>query len=99
MLLSIATISFFMNFVALCTYMCGVGAANKTYSVFGYIGYIMQAAHFVVWAVAMGLFKMASTGKDLWGYSCSPESDAIQAQVKSFLDFGKLCTLQVSNEI
>ena len=77
--------------------MCGVGAANKTYSVFSYIGYIMLAAHVVVWAVAMGLFKMANTGKDLWGYSCGPESDAIQEQVKSFVDFGKLCTLQVSN--
>lgn len=94
MLLSIATITFIMNFITLCTYMCGVGAANRTSSVFSYIGYIMLAAHVVVWAVAMGLFKMANTGKDLWGYSCGPEADAIQEQVKSFVNFGKLCTLQ-----
>jgi hypothetical protein len=57
----------------------------------------MLAAHLIAWAVAMGLFKMANNGKDLWGYSCGPESDKIQEEVKSFLDFGKLCTLQVWN--
>ena len=55
----------------------------------------MLAAHVIVWAVTMGLFKMANTGHDLWGHSCSPQADAIQEQVKSFLDFGKLCMLQV----
>lgn len=95
MLLAISTLTFFMNLITLCTYMCGIGAANKTSDFFSYITYIMLAAHVVVWAVAMGLFKMASTGKDLWGYSCGPESDAIQEQVQSFLDFGKLCILQV----
>jgi len=54
----------------------------------------MLAAHVVAWGVSMGLFKMANTGHDLWGHSCSSQADAIQEQVKSFLDFGKLCTLQ-----
>jgi len=37
---------------------------------------------------------MGSNGKDLWGYSCSGQADKLQEEVKSFLDFGKLCTMQ-----
>ena len=95
MLLGISTITFIANLITLCTYLCGIGAANKTSSFFSYIGYILLAVHVVIWAVAVGLFKMANTGHDLWGYSCSDQAEAIQEQVQSFLDFGKLCTLQV----
>jgi hypothetical protein len=95
MLLSIAIVTFLMNFITICTYMCGVGAANKTSSVFSIVGYIMLAAHVVVWAVSAGAFKMANTGHDLWGWSCSSNADAIQEQVKAFMDFGQLCTIQV----
>ena len=50
----------------------------------------------MVWGVAMGLFRMArQDAKDLWGFSCSSNADAIQAEVNAFLDFGKLCTTQV----
>ncbi len=57
----------------------------------------MLVIHVVVWAVAMGLFQMAQqTGNDLWGYSCGNVADEIQAAVTNFLDFGKLCTVQVS---
>jgi len=94
MLLSIAIITFIMNFVTICTYICGVGAANKTSSFFSYVGYAMLAAHVVVWAVSAGAFKMASNGRDLWGWSCSLNADAIQEEVKAFMDFGKLCTIQ-----
>ena len=96
MLLAISTLTFLMNFITLCTYFCGIGAANKASSLFSIVGYVMLAAHVIVWAVATGLFKMANTGKDLWGFSCGSEADAIQEEVRSFLDFGKLCTLQVS---
>ena len=61
-----------------------------------YIGYAMVAGQVVAWAVATGLFKMANTGNDLWGWSCGTASDAIQGEVQSFLNFGQLCTMQVS---
>lgn len=54
----------------------------------------MLAAHFVAWAVAVGLYRMENGLHSLWGWSCSDESDQIQTQVQSFLDFGKLCTMQ-----
>lgn len=96
MLLSIAIITFWLNVIILCTYVCSVKAANTTSSVAKYIAYAMTIGHFVVWAVSTGLFKMANDGTDLWGYSCGSLSDEIQPQVQSFLDFGKLCTLNVS---
>jgi hypothetical protein len=56
--------------------------------------YVATALYFIAWAISSGLFQMANTGQDLWGWSCSPKSDAIQAQVQNYLDFGKLCLLQ-----
>jgi hypothetical protein len=95
MLLAISTVTFFMNLITLISYCCGVGAANKANTVTSVIGYIFLFVHFAAWAVAVGLYRMARDGKDLWGYSCSDTSDQIQEQVKGFLDFGKLCTMQV----
>jgi hypothetical protein len=95
MLLAIATITFIMNFVTLCTYMCGVRAANKASSVFKIIGFMLLAVHVIAWAVTMGLFKMANTGNDLWGFSCSPTADALTAAGKDFANYGKLCKLNV----
>ncbi|TVY53424.1 hypothetical protein LCER1_G005236 [Lachnellula cervina] len=94
MLLGIATVTFSMNLVTLLSYCCGVGAANKASSVTSVLGYVFLIVHFAAWAVAAGLYRMARDGRDLWGYSCSGASDAVQEQVKSFLDFGKLCTMQ-----
>ncbi len=49
----------------------------------------------MLWGVTVGLFKMANNGNDLWGYSCSDKADQIQAEVQGFLNFGKLCTMQM----
>lgn len=94
MLLGIAAVTFCMNVVTLCSYLCGVGAANKSQTFTTLVGSILLAVHVVSWAVAAGLFKMAQTGTDLWGYTCSSRADEIQVQVNSFVNFGKLCNLQ-----
>lgn len=97
MLLGIAAVTFCMNVVTLCAYACGVEAANKSQTATTVVGIILLGVHVVSWAVAVGLYKMAhGTGKDLWGYTCSSRADELQAQVQSFVNFGKLCTLQVS---
>jgi len=94
MLLAIAAITFIMNFIVICTYICGVNAANKASSITGYIGYALLAVRIVAWGVAAGLFQKANTGNDLWGYSCSDQADAIQAQVQSYINFNTLCLTQ-----
>ncbi|TVY30330.1 hypothetical protein LHYA1_G001563 [Lachnellula hyalina] len=94
MLLGTATVTFFMNLITLLSYCCGVGAADKASSFTSVLGYVFLFVHFAAWAVAAGLYRMARDGKNLWGYSCSDASDRIQEQVKSFLNFRELCTMQ-----
>ena len=77
--------------------MCGVDAANKAYSCTNYFRYAMMVVRVVAWGVAIGAFKMGQTESSLWGYSCSDKADQIQGQVHSFLNFGTLCTTQVSS--
>ena len=95
MVLSTAGVTFIMNIIILSAYMCGAMAADKTSTIMGYIGYGITAIHVVVWVINAGLFKMAFTGRDLWGFSCSTEADALQAQVKSVLNYTTLCQIQV----
>jgi hypothetical protein len=97
MLLGISVITFFLSLITVCAYMCGVDAANKTYSCTNYIRYAMMVVRVVAWGVAIGAFKMGRTESSLWGYSCSNKADQIQAQVQSFVHFGTLCTMQVSS--
>lgn len=97
MLLGIAVVTFFMNLITICSYACGVDTANKTYSCTKYVVYAMTGVHVVVWALAIGAFKTAKTESSLWGFACSDKADQIQEQVQSYLQFGKLCTMQVSS--
>jgi hypothetical protein len=97
MLLGIAVTTFFLSLITVCAYMCGVDAANKAYSFTNYIRYAMMVVRVVAWGVAIGAFKMGQTESSLWGYSCSDKADQIQGQVNSFLNFGTLCTMQVSS--
>lgn len=59
----------------------------------------MTGLHVIVWAFAIGAFKMGKTDSSIWGFSCSPKSDVLQPLVHSYLDYGKLCTMQVSSPI
>ena len=56
--------------------------------------YVAIALYFIAWAISSGLFQFANTGGDLWGCTCSTTADGIQPQVQSFLNFGRLCTVQ-----
>lgn len=95
MLLAVSLVTVVLNIFTICAYFRGVEKANTTSRVASYIGYTLLAVHVLVWAVSMGLFKMANTGKDLWGYICGSQADAIQEEVQSFVDLSKLCTTQV----
>jgi hypothetical protein len=94
-LLGTAVVTFFMNVFTLLAYCCGVGAANKVNSCSTWVSYILLGVHVLVWASATGAFKLGSNGKDLWGYSCSSEATKLEEAVKSFVDFDKLCSMQV----
>lgn len=95
MLLSIALTTFLVNLITLVSYICSSKAANRASTMASVVTYVLLGVRVVVWASAAGLFKMAETGNDLWGYSCSDAADKIADEVQSFVDFGQLCTVQV----
>ena len=94
MLLAIAGITFIMNFFTLCTYMCGVGVANRLSTATTVIEIITISVRVVVWGIATITYKMAQTDHSLWGYSCNAPNETATL-VESFLNFGKLCYVQV----
>lgn len=98
MLLTVAFTSFVINFSIVCSYCCrGVKTANAISKYSTIFVILALVAEVIAWAVTTGLYKMANTGHDLWGWSCSPASDQIQPLVQSFLDFGQLCTVQMGS--
>jgi hypothetical protein len=97
MLLGISVVTFLMNLITLCSYVCGISTANRTYSFTSYVVYAMTGLHVVVWGFAIGAFRMGRTESSLWGFSCSDRADALQPLVQSYLNYGKLCTMQVNS--
>jgi len=94
MILATSGVTFLMNTITLCFYLKSAEAADKSDTVMTYLGYALTLTHGIIWAINMGLFKMANTGNDLWGWSCGTISDEIQSQVQSYLNFSILCELQ-----
>lgn len=97
LVLATAAVTLFMNIITMCMYLKSSAAADRSDGISGYIGIALTGANAVVWAVNMGLFKMANTGNDLWGWSCSPAADALKKEVKGILNFDSLCMVQVSS--
>jgi len=94
MILATSGITFLMNTITLCFYLKSTDAADKSDTVMTYLGYAITLTHGIIWAINMGLFKMANTGNDLWGWSCGNVADEIQSEVKSYLNFNILCSIQ-----
>jgi len=99
LILSVSSLTFVLNAATLIAYICGISAANKTGDITIYVGYFMLSVEVVVWAVSSALYKVTDTGKDLWGYSCGKKANKeVLRKAQSFVDFGTLCSTQVSLE-
>jgi hypothetical protein len=95
-LLGTSILTFVMNLITVVSYTCGISAANRTDSFASIVVYAMTGVHVIVWAVAIGAYQVGNTESSLRGFACSSRADAIQAEVESYMSFGKLCTMQVS---
>lgn len=51
--------------------------------------------HIACWIAVAIFYRVAKTGKDLWGWSCSEKAAAIQQYYNGPLNFEQLCTIQV----
>jgi len=94
LVIAMSAISFVFSFVSIVALMCmSKEKRERSDKAISYASYTMTVGFVIVWAVTTGLFQMANTGNDLWGWSCGG-SDAIQNEVQSFLNFGTLCLIQ-----
>lgn len=97
LVLGVASLTFILNFATLIQYCRrAVKAANKFDSITSSLGYLALGVHFLAWVGVSGTYRVARNGNDLWGYTCSSQADALQDQAQSFVQFGKLCDMQVS---
>jgi hypothetical protein len=100
MYFSIAAVSLVLNLVILVAYLMSVKAANKAAVISLTFDWIVIAANFGVWLGAVIVYRNEKdkngVHNDLWGWSCSQAAAEIQKPFDGVLDFGRLCTVQVS---
>ena len=59
---------------------------------------VKYAVHIGTWACVAVAYRRGKTGQDLWGWSCSDMSRAIQETFHIDINFNQLCMLQVRYE-
>ena len=105
MVITISAITLIISVSVLISYARSPSSntADKIEMYGSYFEYVLMAATLVAWIIATCLYNAASQGNnpnDLYGYSCGNRATQIQAQLEaegqSFLNFGQLCTVQVS---
>jgi hypothetical protein len=72
MLLGISAVTVFMNLITLCSYVCGISTANKTYSCTSYVVYAMAGLRVIVWAFAIRRIQNGTDGEFALGIFVLP---------------------------
>jgi hypothetical protein len=57
---------------------------------------LVEAAHIITWIVVAVLYRVGKTGKDLWGWACSPTAQKIQPGFEGVVHFEDICSRGVS---
>jgi hypothetical protein len=57
---------------------------------------LVEAAHIITWIVVAILYRVGKTGKDLWGWACSPGAQKIQHNFEGVVHFEDVCSRGVS---
>lgn len=104
----VAGVSLLLNAAILAAYCCccccrggGVRAANAAARVEGWWAALQHVVEVLVWVASVAIYRYGREpdvdGKfrDLWGWTCSPAAEEIQAQVTN-IDFSTYCHVQVS---
>lgn len=99
----VASISLLLNAGVLASYCCcgGHRGAEKVARFEGWWANLQRGLEVLVWVASVAIYRYGKEPdvegkfKDLWGWTCSPAAEAIQAQITN-VDFAKYCTVQVS---
>jgi hypothetical protein len=94
LLLTTSSLTVIVSMITVIGYFRGVKTANKHASKIGTpMTVVEMAAHLAVWLSTMIAYRVGKTGKDLWGWSCSPKAQKIQ-DVFPEVSFDFFCKLQ-----
>ena len=96
MLLIGAGITLIVSIITLISYCWFLRKAKRNWK----LTVVKYGIHIGAWAIISILYRYEKdahgSNNDLWGWSCSQEADAIQAEFKDVVGFSSLCNLQVS---
>ena len=94
MLLAASGVTLILSTVTILSYCCCYARATASWKLTA----VKYVIHLGVWLVVSALYRYekGTNGKnnDLWGWSCSDVTDALQPQFNGVVGFSGLCTLQ-----
>ena len=94
-LLTTSALTVIVSFITVISYFWGVKAANKVNTRGGTPATVAEVcAHLAVWIATAVAYRIGRTTSDLWGWSCSPKANEIQA-VFPEVNFQFFCSTQV----
>jgi len=102
MMIATSAVSTLFNISTMAAYCGGVGAANRVTKWASYWNYLMHVVSIVVWITTSTIFQAVKGAadavpppRDLYGWSCSNETDTLSAEYTLPVDFNLQCQTQV----
>ena len=99
MLLIGAGITLIVSIITLISYCWFLKKAKSNWK----LTVLKYVIHIGAWAIITILYRyekdVHGSNNDLWGWTCSEEVDAIQAEFNNVVSFNSLCNLQVSHKL
>jgi len=92
MLLAISAITAILGLLIVIAYLISIKTANAISSVQFGASMIIELAHIVIWVIVAILYRVGKTGKDLWGWACSPLAENIQPDFENVVHFDAVCS-------
>ena len=96
MLLVGSGLTLLLSIITLVSYCINFSKARRSWK----LTIVQYAIHIVAWIVISTLYRyeksLHGNNNDLWGWSCSQETTAIQQEFRGVVNFTPLCNVQVS---
>lgn len=96
MLLAVSVITAVLGLVTLFAYTRSIKTANRVSFHGTWIAISIEVIHVTAWIVVAVLYRKGKTGKDLWGWACSPLAEKIQPNFEGVVNFSAVCRRGVS---
>ncbi|KAF3934502.1 hypothetical protein ABW19_dt0204784 [Dactylella cylindrospora] len=92
---TVAGVTLIFNLSVLLAYCSGRRAADKVSLGSTFIKLLSPLGHLIIWGTGAGAFNLATTGTDIWTFSCSedPSVVAIQQNFENKVNYDMLCKL------